>query len=253
MPFVRYRTGDLAVSTGRVCPCGSGFPLLDRVEGRSFDAVVTAEGKRVGGFFWTWLSRAVPGIRRFQIEQRERSGIVFRFVPGPEWRGEYERELETKIKENCGRGFRVTFAKVEDVQLTPSGKSRFIISKLDERLLAKSKIHQATITGEIPEKPDCLIIDGELMDRSDIAAGEQVLIVDITNGERIETFAARGPDGSGTIVACGAASKRVHAGDSISIMAFAWTDGRAERFSNILVDERNRFVRHLTDAHGDSA
>jgi phenylacetate-CoA ligase len=113
MPFIRYRTGDLAVPTGRVCPCGSGFPLLERVEGRSFDAVVTLDGKRVGGFFWTWLSRAVPGIRRFQIEQRERSGIVFRFVAGPEWRAEYERELETKVKENCGAGFRVTFVRVE--------------------------------------------------------------------------------------------------------------------------------------------
>ena len=253
MPFVRYRTGDLAVSTGRVCPCGSGFPLLERIEGRSFDAIVTPDGKRVGGFFWTWLSRAVPGIRKFQIEQRERSGIVFRFVPDSDWRDEYERELEKKIKENCGEGFRVTFARVEDIPLTPSGKSKFIISNMGERLLAKSKIHRATITGEIPGKSDCIIIDGELMDRSDITSGEKVLIVDMTNGERIETFAVRGPKGSGEIVACGAAAKCIRAGDRIGIMAFTWTEETSGFFKNILVDEHNRFVRYLTEVHGDTA
>ena len=253
MPFVRYRTGDLAVSTRSTCVCGSGFPLLDRIEGRTFDTVATPEGKQVGGFFWTWLSRAVPGIRRFQIEQRERSGIVFRFVPGPEWRDENERELEAKIKENCGAGFRVAFAKVEDIPLTPSGKSKFIISNLGERLLAKSKIHHATIKREMPEKPDCIVIDAELMERSDIGAGEKVLIVDVTNGERVETFAVAGARGSGDIIACGAAAKRLRAGDKIGIMAFTWSEGRAERFSNILVDDANAFVRYLTEAHGDTS
>ncbi len=252
MPFIRYRTGDLAVSTRRVCPCGSGFPLLDRVEGRLFDEILTPAGKRVSGQFWSWLSCAVPGIRRFQIEQREASGVVFRFVPGPDWRDEHERDLEKKIKANFGESFRVAFAKVEEIPLTRSGKSKFIISKMGERLLVKSKIHHATITKALPERPDCVVIGDDLMERSDIAAGEKVLIVDATNGERVETFAMRGPAGSGEIVVCGAASKRVHAGDTVGIMAFAWTDGRSGGFSNILVDDNNRFVRYLTEKHGDT-
>jgi phenylacetate-CoA ligase len=183
MPFVRYRTGDLAVATEKACPCGSGFPLLERIEERSIDAIVTPDGKRVG---------------------------------------------------------------------EPSGKSRFTVSNTGGRLLAKSKIHRATITGEVLGRPDCVVIDGEIMDRADIAQGEQVLIVDITNGERIETFAVRGSRGSGEIVACGSAALHVRAGDKVGIMAFTWTEGSAERFSNILVDERNRFVRYLTELHGDT-
>jgi phenylacetate-CoA ligase len=253
MPFIRYRTGDLAVSTRRTCPCGSGFPLLERIEGRLLDAIVTPDGKRVGGRFWSWLSRAVPGIRRFQIEQRAVNGIVFRFVPGAEWRDENERALEEKIKANFGESFRVAFAKVDDIPLAPSGKFRFIVSNMGERLLAKSKIHQATITKELPGKPDCIVIDEELMELADIAAGEKVLIVDITNGERVETFAVRGRGGSGEVIACGAAAKRIHAGDKVGIMAFTWTDGRSERFSNILVDDGNKFVRYLTELHGDTA
>jgi phenylacetate-CoA ligase len=251
MPFIRYRTGDLAVSTGRTCACGRGLPLFDRIEGRSFDAVVTPEGKHVGGFFWTWLSRAVPGIRQFQIEQRERSGVCFRFVPGPEWRDEYERRLERKIKENCGEGFRVTFVRVEEIPLTVSGKARFIISNIGERLVAKSKIHRATITAEAREKPDGIIIDAALMELGGIAAGEKVLIVDMTNGERVETFVVPGPKASGGIAVCGAAAKCIRAGDKISIMAFTWAEGPPELFSNILVDDANRFVRYLTEVAGE--
>ena len=252
MPFVRYRTGDLAMPVARLCPCGSAFPLLERVEGRSFDTIVTPDGRRVGGFFWTWLSRAVPGIRKFQIEQRELGGIVFRFVTDSGWSDGNERELERRIKKTCGEGFRVTFEKVEGIPLTPSRRSKFIISSTGGRLLAKSKIHRATITREITGKPDCIIIDGELMDRSDIASGERILVVDITNGERIETFAVRGSSGSGEIIACGSAASRIRAGDRIGIMAFTWTEEASERFSNILVDEHNKFVRYLTEIHGDT-
>ncbi|RJR28694.1 MAG: hypothetical protein C4574_04255 [Candidatus Latescibacterota bacterium] len=251
MPFVRYRTGDLAVPTGRSCPCGRGLPLLDRIEGRSFDAVVTADGRHIGGFFWTWLSRAVPGVRRFQVEQRERSGIVFRFVPGPEWRDEYERTLERKIKDNCGDGFGVAFERVEEIPLTRSGKSKFIISNIGERLVVKSKIHRATITAEEPGEPDCVVIDEGIMELADIARHERVLIVDMTNGARVETFAAPAARGSGTVAVCGAAAKQVRAGDTVGIMAFTWSDRPTGRFSNILVDERNRFARHLTENAGD--
>lgn len=128
MPFIRYRTGDLAVRTDRACPCGRGFPLLERIEGRAFDAIVTPSGKRVGGFFWTWLSRAVPGIERFQIEQRDPNGATLRIVPGPEWKDENRRTLSDKIADTCGEGFEVRFEIVDEIPLTRSGKSRFIIS-----------------------------------------------------------------------------------------------------------------------------
>ena len=250
MPFVRYRTGDLAVPDDRPCPCGRALPLLERVEGRSFDIIVTPDGTSVGGFFWTWLSRAVPGIDRFQIEQHDRSGIIFRIVPGPAWKNEFKHRLETKIKENCGEGFRVEFVFVDDIPLTPSGKARFIVARIEEREVVKSKIHKAHVTAEDPGRMDCLVIDGELLDRGDIMPYEKILIVDNTNGARIETFAARGGRGSGAIIAGGAVSRHIRAGDEISIMAFTWSDGTVESFRNLLVDENNRFIRYMTDVAG---
>lgn len=251
MPFLRYRTGDLAIPTTRRCACGRGLPLLDRIEGRTFDSIVTPDGKAVGGFFWTWLSRAVPGIRQFQIEQRERSGIIFRIVPGPEWHDESRSDLEAKIKENCGEGFRIMFALVDEIPLSPAGKSKFIISNIEERLVVKSKIHKAHITGEVPEEMDCLIIDEALMEKSNIAPLEKVLIVDNTNGARVESIALKGEKGSGVIIAGGAAARYIRTGDEVSIMSFTWSDDPKKHFNSILVDEDNRFVRYLKEIAGE--
>jgi len=252
MPFLRYRTGDLAVPTTRACSCGRGLPLLDRIEGRTFDAIVTSDGKSAGGFFWTYLSRVVPGIKQFQIEQRERGGVIFRIVPGPEWKDEHRRELERKIKENMGGDFEVSFEMVGGIPLTPSGKFRFISSKLGERLVVKSKIHKAKVTGSAKGSLDCIMIDEDLLERSNIAPYERVLLVDNTNGARADAFVVRGRKGSGEIVVSGAITHHVHPGDEIIVMAFTWSEQTSGFFKNILVDGENRFVRYLTEVHGDT-
>ena len=130
MPFIRYRTGDLAVPTDRECSCGRGMPMLERIDGRAFDSIRTPDGKSIGGFFWTYLSRAVPGIRSFQVEQNEINGVIFRIVPGADWKNEHMKVLEEKVRENCGENFSADFRIVDEIPLTPSGKSRFIISNL---------------------------------------------------------------------------------------------------------------------------
>jgi len=240
------------VPTLRRCACGRGLPLLDRIEGRTFDAVVTPDGKSTGGFFWTYLSRVVPGIKQFQIEQRERSGVVFRIVPGPEWMEENKGELERKIKENMGPAFGVTFEIVKSIPLTRAGKFRFISSKLGERLVVKSKIHKAKVTGEAKGMLDCVIVDEDLLALSNVAPFERVLLVDNTNGARVDTFAVKGKKGGGELVVSGAVTHHVHAGDEVIIMAFTWSEETSGFFKNILVDEHNRFVRYLTEVHGDT-
>ena len=69
-PFVRYRTGDLARWLEGPCPCGRTLPRIGGIEGRSFDLVQTAAGRRIAGTFWTLLLRRVsPRITEFQIVQ----------------------------------------------------------------------------------------------------------------------------------------------------------------------------------------
>jgi phenylacetate-CoA ligase len=253
MPFLRYRTGDLAVLAGAPCPCGRTLPLLDHIEGRTFDVVVSPEGRTAGGFFWTYLSRAVPGIKRYQIEQRDPGGVTFHLVPGPDWKDEYRQVLEEKIKANMGANFKVEFDLVDDIPVPPSGKFRFIVSRIEERLVVKSKIHKAHVTADDASGVDGIVIDEELLDRANIAPCEKVLIVDNDNGARVETFVRTAPKGSGEVKITGAAARHVHAGDEIIIMSFTWSDRTEGEFKNILVDEKNKFVRYLIEIAGQKA
>jgi aspartate 1-decarboxylase len=115
------------------------------------------------------------------------------------------------------------------------------------RVLCKSKIHQAAVTGADLDYIGSIGIDAGLMRRTDIVAGEQVAVWNINNGQRIETYAIPLPEGSGEVVVNGAAARHFARGDRVIIAAFALTDEPvAPRM--IAVDERNRVVRELTHA-----
>ncbi len=251
MPFVRYRTGDMAIPSSRTCECGRGLPLLERIEGRTFDNIITPDGRSIGGYFWTYLSRVVPGIRQFQVEQKQRNSVIFRIVPGPDWDDGYEARLVSEISANMGETVTVRIDKVGEIPLSAAGKFRFIVSRVEERLVVKSKIHKARVTSADPGKIDCVIVDEEILEKSNIAPCERVLIVDNINGARVETFVMKGARGSGELISCGAVAKQINEGDEIIIMAFTWSEETQGQFTNILVDEKNRFVRYLTEKAGE--
>ncbi|MCK4538311.1 MAG: aspartate 1-decarboxylase [Candidatus Krumholzibacteria bacterium] len=251
MPFVRYRTGDMAIPTDRVCECGRGLPLIERIEGRTFDNILTPDGRSIGGYFWTYLSRVVPGIKQFQVEQKQRSNITFRIVRGPDWNDGNEARLISEIRENMGEAVNIKIDKVDEIPLSPAGKFRFIVSKVEERMVVKSKVHKANVTAADPSRVDCIIVDEDILELSNIIPGEHVLIVDNTNGARIETFVIKGEKGSGELISCGAVAQHIHDGDEIIIMAFTWSEETHGQFSNILIDENNKFVRYLTEKAGD--
>jgi len=112
------------------------------------------------------------------------------------------------------------------------------------RTFLRSKIHQARVTAADLAYVGSITIDSDLMERADIAAFEKVLVVDNTNGNRVETYAIPAAAGSGTIQMNGAAAHLVRTGDEIIVMTFQTTD-RPEPPRQILVDPKNRFVRNL--------
>jgi aspartate 1-decarboxylase len=114
------------------------------------------------------------------------------------------------------------------------------------RVICKSKIHHATVTGADLQYVGSIGIDRLLMQKTDIVPGEQVAVWNLNNGERIETYAIELPEGSGDIVLNGAAARRFCPGDTIIIAAFCLTDEKVTP-RMIVVDERNRFVRDLVD------
>jgi aspartate 1-decarboxylase len=115
----------------------------------------------------------------------------------------------------------------------------------------KSKIHRATVTQADLHYVGSVTLDAALMDAADLLEGEQVAIVDITNGARIETYVIPGPRGSGVIGINGAAAHLVHPGDLVIIMSYAMVDdaeARALKPHVVHVDEKNRVVKMGNDA-----
>ena len=84
-----------------------------------------------------------------------------------------------------------------------------------------AKIHRATVTAANVHYVGSITIDCELLPASGIRPYERVQVVDVDNGERLETYAIAGPAGSGAIELNGAAARLVSIGDKVIIMAYA--------------------------------
>ena len=87
--------------------------------------------------------------------------------------------------------------------------------------ILKSKIHRVKVTGADLNYIGSVTIDRDLMDASNIIAGEKVQIVNINNGERLETYVIPGKRQSGEITLNGPAARKVAKGDVIIIIAYA--------------------------------
>ena len=119
------------------------------------------------------------------------------------------------------------------------------------RLMLKSKIHRAKVTQADLHYVGSITIDRELMEAADLLEGEQVVIADIANGARLETYVIPAPAGSGTIGINGAAAHLVNEGDLVIIMSYAMVEDAEARTLKprvVHVDERNRIVSLGSDA-----
>jgi len=94
--------------------------------------------------------------------------------------------------------------------------------KIDMLLeVLKSKIHLVTVTEANLNYVGSITIDEDLMDAAGIIEGEKVQVVNLNNGERIDTYVIKGKRGSGDIIMNGPAARKMMVGDVIIIMAFA--------------------------------
>jgi aspartate 1-decarboxylase len=97
------------------------------------------------------------------------------------------------------------------------------------RTMLKSKIHRATVTQADLHYVGSVTIDEDLMDAADLLPGEQVAIVDINNGARLETYVIPGDRGTGVIGINGAAARLVAPGDLVILISYAMLDDAAAR------------------------
>jgi aspartate 1-decarboxylase len=115
--------------------------------------------------------------------------------------------------------------------------------------MLKSKIHRATITDANLHYVGSITVDPDLLEAADILEHEQVAVVDIDNGQRLETYTIAGRRGSGDMCLNGAAARLVQPGDRIIVISYADyepadLEGYAPRI--VHVDTANRQVDEVT-------
>lgn len=100
----------------------------------------------------------------------------------------------------------------------------------------KSKLHRVTVTQADLNYIGSITIDETLMEAADLIEGERVQIVNLNNGERLETYVIKGVRDSGEVCLNGPAARRVAVGDVIIIIAYAWMDrAEAENYKSSVV------------------
>ncbi len=113
------------------------------------------------------------------------------------------------------------------------------------RVMLHGKIHRATVTEADLHYVGSLTVDTDLLRAADILPNEQVLVVNLANGARLDTYAIEGPAGSGVICANGAAAHHIHPGDIVIIMSYHLVDdaeAKSVRPLVVFVDQHNEIT-----------
>lgn len=127
-PFVRYRTGDVAVMDDRRCACGRGLPMLKEIQGRSTDFVISADGTIMHGLALIYILRDLPGLRAFKVVQHSRMRTEVLLVPEPGFERGQSSHIVAAFKKRLGAAVEIDVQFVEQIAPEKSGKFRYIIS-----------------------------------------------------------------------------------------------------------------------------
>jgi len=129
-PFIRYSLGDRARISQRKCSCGRGLPMLDEIIGRSFEVIQFPNGNRVGGTFWTFVMKSVPGIRDFQVIQENAEQFTIKYTLTSTGHLPDLPVITKNIKDFGGESISIQYELVDSIPLSPGGKLQFVISKI---------------------------------------------------------------------------------------------------------------------------
>jgi phenylacetate-CoA ligase len=133
MPLIRYKIGDMAVKTDEKCSCGKGLPLIKDIIGRTIDLFVNSNRELVSGMAFDDFFREHAYIIKYQIIQEKVDEIDILVVLNNSDITKLQEDvsdLENEIKSFMGINTKVNLRVVDCIELGPSGKYRFVISKV---------------------------------------------------------------------------------------------------------------------------
>jgi phenylacetate-CoA ligase len=127
-PFVRYRTGDIAVMAEEVCACGRGLPLLKEIQGRTNDFLLATDGKLLPCGAFTYLMREADGIESYKIIQETRTLTRLQLVRPAGLPEPLRDRLVHGFKGRLGDGVQIDIELVQSIPTQGNGKYRYVVS-----------------------------------------------------------------------------------------------------------------------------
>ncbi len=127
-PFVRYRTGDIAVMANEVCACGRGLPLLKEIQGRTNDFLLATDGKLLPCGAFTYLMREADGIESYKITQETRTLTRLQLVRPAGLPDPLRDRLVQGFKGRLGDGVQIDIELVQSIPTQGNGKYRYVVS-----------------------------------------------------------------------------------------------------------------------------
>ena len=132
MPFIRYRTGDIAVHSNQKCSCGRNYPLLKKIEGRMQDYFVSACGDLIhltGGTAGSVL-KVSENIKKVQFYQEKDGYVILKIVKKDVYSDNDSLKIYDVLNQRYGNNLNFKIEFVNDIPRTKSGKDRYLIQKL---------------------------------------------------------------------------------------------------------------------------
>lgn len=127
MPLIRYHIGDRGAITRSTCSCNSQFPILEKIEGRDDDVLITTDGRRIGRL--SPVFKGLLGIREAQIIQESTTHVTVLYVPSFDFKPYHAEEIAFRLRERMG-DIRVEVKAVPAIERTKSGKFRAVVNKM---------------------------------------------------------------------------------------------------------------------------
>ncbi len=129
-PFIRYRTGDVAVLDVTACECGRGLPLLKEIQGRTTDFIIAKNGTVMHGLALIYILRDIPTIKEFQVIQETVDQIRVKLVILEGFGDTDKYSIISGFKKRLGEGINVDLELVEKIPVEKSGKYRYVKSNV---------------------------------------------------------------------------------------------------------------------------
>jgi len=143
MPIIRYRTGDIGAFERAACGCGRALPRLRSVEGRRTDFLVTRGGRVMHALAAIYVLREVPGIRQFQLIQERVDLVRVTVAPDVGFPATATDQIVAKLEGLFEGEIAVELELVASIPPLPSGKHRYVISRVADEHLATLTAPQA--------------------------------------------------------------------------------------------------------------